>query len=359
MRSGRSWTYWRNRLFASAGFQRWASRTPGFRSIARTHARGLFDLTAGFVYSQIAAAFIESGLFAKLQERSLTLAEAAAAARLPEPAALTLLRAAESLELAESAGAAWTLGARGAMLAGTPGVPEMIAHHRTLYADLADPLAMLRGEGAGRLASLWSYDGAADPEAVAAYSALMAASQPMVAAQALAAYRFDRHRRMLDIGGGTGAFVAAVAEAAPALGLGLFDLPAVAARAKCRLGERVEIHSGNFRSDPLPTGYDLITLVRVLHDHDDAVAAPLLRAIAAALPPRGRLLIVEPLAGTSGAARVGGYFEFYLAAMRSGRPRTAGELRTMLAAAGFAKVRVLRTPLPMVASAVLAERGAV
>ena len=357
MEARQCWTRWRNRLLASAAFQRWASRVPIFRSVARGHARDLFDLTAGFVYSQIAAAFIDSGLFAALQQRSLDLASAATVTGLTEDGALALLRAAASLDLAERVGDAWVLGARGAMLAGTPGVPEMIAHHRALYADLADPLAMLRGGGAGRLAALWSYDGSADPEAVAAYSALMAASQPMVAAQALAAYRFDRHRRMLDIGGGTGAFVAAVAQAAPGLGLGLFDLPAVAARARCRLGERVQVHAGSFRTDPLPAGYDLITLVRVLHDHDDAVVAALLRAIVAVLPPRGRLLVVEPMADTPGAAQVGAYFEFYLAAMRSGRPRTPEELRGMLGAAGFARVRMLRTPLPLVASAILAERS--
>lgn len=350
------WTRWRNRLLASATFQRWTSHTPLFRAVARGHARALFDLTAGFVYSQIAAAFIDSGLFAELQKRPLEAADAAELADLPESAALTLLRAAESLGLAQSVGPLWVLGPRGAMLAGTAGVPEMIAHHRALYADLADPLAMLRGGGEGRLAALWTYGDAAASDAVSAYSALMAASQPMVAAQALAAYDFRRQQRMLDIGGGTGAFVAAVAAAVPTLGLGLFDLPAVAEAARCRLGDRAAIHPGNFRTDPLPRGYDLVTLVRVLHDHDDAVAAALLRKIFEALPHRGRLLIVEPMAGTPGAESVGAYFSFYLAAMRSGRPRTSPELCASLNAAGFERVRLLPTPLPIVARAIVAER---
>ena len=100
----------------------------------------------------------------------------------------------------------------------------MVAHHRLLYADLADPVALLRrGGGGGALSGLWHYAEAAgtgDAAAVAAYSALMAASQPMVAAQAIDAYPFHRHRRLLDVGGGEGAFLAAVGARVPALELG-------------------------------------------------------------------------------------------------------------------------------------------
>ena len=45
-------------------------------------------------------------------------------------------------------------------------------------------------------------------EAIAPYTALMAASQPMIAQQVLSAYSFRRHRCLLDIGGGDGAFIA-------------------------------------------------------------------------------------------------------------------------------------------------------
>ncbi|MDO9487190.1 MAG: methyltransferase [Sphingomonadaceae bacterium] len=357
-----SWTRWRNRLLGHSGFHRWASRLPFTRWVARRHARSLFDLTAGFVYAQVAAAFIESGLFDALQRGPLDIAAAASTARLSPDATRTLLLAAESLGLSQPVGDRWTLGARGAMLAGTRGVPEMIAHHRLLYADLANPLAMLRREREGALARLWSYDSDADRAAVGSYSALMAASQPMVADQALAAYRFTADRRLLDIGGGAGAFLAAIAPRAPRLGLGLFDLPAVVPEAMANLeshglADRVALHPGSFRTDPLPPGYDLMSLVRVLHDHDDDPAAELLAKICAALPPGGRLLIVEPMAGTSGAEPAGhAYFGFYLAAMRSGRPRRPDEIAAMLRNAGFSRSRLLRTPLPLVARVMLAQR---
>jgi demethylspheroidene O-methyltransferase len=354
------WKGWRNRLLASARFQRWAASFPLTRPVARYHARDLFDLTAGFVYAQVAYALVESGLLSALRRETLSVAVAAARSNLPEEGVLRLLRAGESLRLTEGlAGGAWTLGARGAALVGSPGVVEMIAHHRLLYQDLAEPLALLRGEQRGSLAGLWDYEATGSTEAAATYSRLMAASQPMVAAQALASFRFQRHRRLLDVGGGEGAFLEAVAESATQLQIGLFDLPPVAARAERRLArfaDRTTIHPGSFRHDPLPSGYDLISLVRVLHDHDDEPAASLLARVRDALPTGGRLLIVEPMAGTRGAEPAGhAYFGMYLLAMGSGRPRTPGEIGAMAIQAGFRRWHLLRNPLPLVARVLVAD----
>ncbi|PCD03624.1 methyltransferase [Sphingomonas spermidinifaciens] len=353
------WIAWRNGVIGSPRFQRFAARSPFLRPVARRRARTLFDLVAGFTYSQLLAACIETRLLDHLRGGPRGADDLAARIGLPADAAERLLRTAEGLGLVERLDQRWALGSEGAALLGNPGIAEMVAHHRLLYADLADPLALLRrGGGGGALSRHWHYaeaSGAGDAAAVAPYSALMAASQPMVAAQALAAYRFDRHARVLDIGGGEGAFLSAVARAVPELDRGLFDLPAVGERSRARLGDGVAIHRGDFLTDPLPTGYDLITLIRVLHDHDDVPAMQLLRAVRAALPPGGTLLIAEPMAGTRGAGGVGSYFELYLLAMGSGRPRTMQEIGAMLREAGFRRVRPLRTPLPLVASAVTAR----
>ena len=54
----------------------------------------------------------------------------------------------------------------------------------------------------------------------------MSRTQPLVAEDILDAYPFARHRCLLDVGGGEGAFLAAAAKRAPHLALRLFDLPA-------------------------------------------------------------------------------------------------------------------------------------
>jgi demethylspheroidene O-methyltransferase len=99
----------------------------------------------------------------------------------------------------------------------------------------------------------------------------------------------------------------------------------------------------------------------VLHDHGDAQAVRLLRAVRAALPSDGTLLIAEPMSGTPGAARVADvYFGFYLLAMGSGRARTPTQLARLLGAADFAAPRLHSTALPMAARLLVAHcsRGA-
>ncbi len=352
------WVGWRNRLLASPRFQHFATRFPLFRPVAQVRARELFDLVAGFTYAQTLAACIDSGLIEMLADAPLTTAEVESRTGLMGKGGITLLRAAAALKLVESLPRErWTLGTAGAALRGNPGIAEMVAHHRLLYADLADPLALLRrGGGGGELARYWAYaeaPGEGDSGAVDAYSRLMAASQPLVAQQVIDAYRFDRHQRMLDIGGGEGAFVKAVGAAFPQLERGVFDLPAVVAR----LGPGVAAHGGDFLAGPIPRGHDLVTLVRVLHDHDDVPAAKLLRNIFDSLSPGDTLLIAEPMAQTRGAARMGdAYFGLYLLAMGSGRPRSVREISAMLHAAGFARVRRIRTAMPITVSMIVATR---
>lgn len=360
------WIKWRNSIVGNPAFHRFAAGFPLTRPIARRRARAIFDLVAGFTFSQILSACVELGLFDRLAGGPVAIESLAAEWAMPVAGADRLLRAAAAIGITEPIGnGRWALGADGAALRANGGVVEMIAHHRLLYADLADPVALLRrGGGGGALQRFWHYagdTGQGTPEEVAAYSRLMAASQPLVAADVIGSYNFSRHRRMLDIGGGEGRFVRSIATAVPNLALAMFDLPAVAARAaetlaREGLGDRIATHGGDFLAGPIPPGHDLITLVRVLHDHDDAPAAQLLRNIRAALPPGGRLVIAEPMAETKGAETIGdAYFGLYLWAMGSGRPRSAGTIRAMLDSAGFRRSWGVTTPLPINVRMIVAQ----
>lgn len=350
----------RDRLVASPGFQRWAADFPLTRPIAERRARALFDLVGGFVYSQILDACVRLEVFEHLAKQPLTPAQLGAMVDLTPAAADRLLRAGVALRLLQRRSAGrFGLGPHGAALLGNPGIAAMVRHHRMLYRDLADPLALLRGELAETdLGRFWAYAGSAQPGAaaaaeVAAYSQLMTASHAFVAGDTLDAYSLRQHRCLLDVGGGEGNFLIAAGERWPHLELRLFDLPAVAERAAARLAEfglgaRSQTFAGDLMRDPLPRGADLISFVRVIHDHDDASAMVMLRAAHAALPSGGTLLLTEPMAETPGAEPIGdAYFGFYLLAMGSGRPRPPRELKAMLKAAGFARVRLLPTRRPM------------
>ncbi len=365
---GERWFAWRDRLLADPRFQRWAARFPLTRKVAERRSRELFDLCAGFVYSQVLLACVRLRTFDHLADGPRRLPELAASMGLEPAAAERLLDAAVSLRLLRRAGPErYGLGELGAALRANPGVLAMIEHHHLLYADLADPVALLRREGeGGQLQAYWAYARAGAPAdlddpRIAAYSALMSASQPLVSGDILDAYDFGRHRCLLDVGGGEGAFLEAVAARHPALQLRLFDLPPVAKRAAARLADaglapRAETHGGSFLADPLPRGADVVSLVRVVHDHDDDAVVTLLRAIRQALPPDGTLVVAEPMAETKGAEPMGeAYFGFYLWAMGSGRPRSPKALEALLAAGGFDAVRFVPTARPMLTRLLVAR----
>ena len=361
---------WRDRAIADPATRRRLAAFPLTRPIARRKARQLFDVCAGFVYTQVLATCVRLDVFGRVAGEPKTIAELAPLIELSEGATRRLVAAAVSLGLLGWRGGERVgLGELGAAIVGDDGLRALIEHHALLYADLADPLPLLRGDvGETRLSRYWAYARSADPaaldgEAVATYSRLMSQSQSLVAAEVLDAYRIDRHTHLLDVGGGEGTFCLAAAERSARLRVTLFDLPPVAERARLRFAERnlagrATAVGGSFFDDPLPRGEaDVASLVRVVYDHDDEAAMKIMRAVHAALPADGTLLLAEPMAGTPGAEPIGdAYFGFYLLAMQSGRARTPAMLQKMLGEAGFRSSRLLRTRLPLQTRLIVARR---
>lgn len=356
---------WLNRVVSSRNFQRWAARFPLTRGIVRREGEAMFDLVAGFCHSQILQALVTLDIPADLLRQSRTTGTLAHRAQVPVDRMAVLLNAGAAIGLlAKRRDDTWTLTRRGAALATVPGLSGMIRHHAVLYRDLADPVAFFRGETDTELAAFWPYvfgAGAAhDPETAARYSALMADSQTLVAEDTLAAIDLSGARHLMDVGGGTGAFLSAVGRAAPHLALTLFDLPAVAPHARARFDAdriAVTIVPGSFRDDPLPRGADTVTLVRVLYDHSDDTVRALLSRVHAALPPGGRLIVSEPMTGGGHPERAGdAYFALYCMAMRTGRARSSGEIAALLSASGFGRIASPRPARSFVTSVITSVR---
>ncbi|MEM8788117.1 MAG: methyltransferase [Pseudomonadota bacterium] len=357
---------WAHRRIADPGFQAWATRFPLTRPLANRQGARLFDLVSGFVYSQVLLACVRLDLFRLLDAGPRDLADLSAATGLDLDPLDRLVRAAAALDLVRLDGRDRVrLGPLGAALLGAPGVAAMVRHHPMFYRDLEDPIALLTApRGQTELARFWSYvgTGAAEDAAARDYSALMAASQRMVAAETLAVCPLHGVRRLLDVGGGAGAFLIAALRATPGLSGSVFDLPAVADQARAAFGSaglegRADAAAGSFLTDPLPRGADAISLIRVLYDHDDAVVRRILAAAHAALPPGGRIIVSEPMAGGARPSRAGdAYFGLYTAAMTSGRPRAPETHAEFLADAGFARPRILRPRQGFVTRVVTARK---
>ncbi len=362
----------KDRWIADTRFQNRVAKIPFIKNIAKKRANQLFDVMAGFVYTQILLSCVRLNLFNLLKDGPLNLDEIKKACSLDAIPLKKLLDAAVSIRLLEMRSKGrYGLGILGAPMVGNTALSSMIEHHTVLYEDLRDPLLLLSGDiEIKNLEKFWPYvspdekeqDSLKDKERVKNYSDLMSASLPLVADQVVDAYDFSRHECLLDVGGGQGTFLKRVFLNAPQLRRKLFDLPGVAGLAKDSFSltadhQDIEVHGGDFFQDPLPTGADLITLIRVIFDHDDERVKILLRSIFAALPPEGKLLIAEPMADTPDHPAMGhAYFGFYLLAMGRGRPRTIQEMSNLAIHSGFRSVEVLRCNMPINAQVLLISK---
>ncbi|MEM7256153.1 MAG: methyltransferase [Pseudomonadota bacterium] len=337
------------------------------RFIARRQASELFDLVSGFVYSQVLSAAVRLQLFDVLKQPK-TLTTICAETGLSATAAKRLLRATTALKLTRDLPAHhYGLARLGNAMIGNEGLQALVAHHDMLYCDLSKPASIFTDTGSTSLGEYWAYSRAdqtttdhTTASEVSDYSNLMAASQPMISEQVLQSYSFSRHHSVMDVGGGTGRFLQAVRQRYPILQLGLFDLPAVSEVRDCTHQNQLNIeqHTGDFLHDRLPVVADLITLVRILHDHNDAAVMVLLKNIYHALPDRGSLLIAEPMSDGAGAERVGeAYFNVYFLAMGKGEPRSSVRLKSMLYETGFTEVRVINTRLPLLCTVMTAQKN--
>ncbi|WP_297779150.1 methyltransferase [uncultured Roseovarius sp.] len=360
---------WLTRLISNPRFQHWASGFPLTRGIARRDGAEIFDIVQGFVQSQVLSALVELELLHRLADGPQDPAGLARRTGVPEDRMTILLQAGAALHLLKRRrDGRYALARKGAAILGVPGLEAMIRHHHAFYADMADPVALLRGQGETELARFWPYVfGAAvemEPEVAHRYSDLMAQSQGLVAQDVLRMIPFKDTRHLLDIGGGSGAFLGAVAARYPRLSLTLFDLPEVIPSARARLAQaglsaRLTLVPGSFRTESLPMGADTISLIRVLYDHDDATVAALLAKIHAALPPCGRLIVAEPMAGGARPERAGDvYFAFYTMAMGTGRARSAARIAALCRDAGFDHIHTPRSLRPFVASALSCVKSA-
>lgn len=338
---------WINRLIARPGFQSWASRFPLTRGRARADGAALFDVVQGFVQSQVLMALVELDMFRRLRAGPQTAEALGRACGIETDRMRVLLQAGAALGLLRRKRAGYALARKGAALMGVPGLEAMIRHHKAFYEDMRDPVALLRGPEETQLSQFWPYVfGGEVPEAEAAtYSDLMAQSQRLVAEDTLRAVSLKGVSHLLDVGGGTGAFLEAAGNAAPSMKMTLFDLPPVVPDALARfeaagMADRVTISPGSFREQALPGGADAVSLIRVLYDHSDDTVRALLARVYDALPDGGRLIISEPMGGGARPERAGDvYFAFYTMAMQTGRARSAAEIEALVREAGFTQIQ--------------------
>jgi predicted O-methyltransferase YrrM len=153
-------------------------------------------------------------------------------------------------------------------------------------------------------------------------------------------------KRLLDVGGGSGAYAIAFARANPALQAVVFDLATVvpiAAQqiAEAGLGDRVATRVGDLRTEALGSGYDLLLLSAICHMLDADENRDLLRRAFQALIPGGRLVIQDHvMTADKTSPRAGALFAInMLVGTAAGATYSEDEYTRWLRLAGFTSVR--------------------
>ena len=176
---------------------------------------------------------------------------------------------------------------------------------------------------------------------IAAMDARARAVAPGVARQV----DLDGVARMLDVGGGSGYFAIAFAQAAPDLRAVVLDQPAVLPITlrhiqAAGLQDRITVQPGNLNEDDLGEGFDLVLLSAICHMLDEVENQDLFVRAGRALRSGGRVVIrdflLEP--DRTGPREAALFALNMLVGTRSGNVYTQAEYAAWLEAAGFGSV---------------------
>jgi hypothetical protein len=187
------------------------------------------------------------------------------------------------------------------------------------------------------------------PELAGAYNGWMVTQSELQNGAVLASYDFSGHHRVVDVGGGQGATLAAILEAHPGITGVLFDRPEVVATAELpeSLTERCEIIAGDMLQG-VPVGGDAYLIKRVLMDWNDELAAKTLMNCRDAMAENGKILVIEPVVPGGNEPSVSKLLDITMLVMQhGGRVRTEGEHRALFETAGLELTRVIPTPSPL------------
>jgi hypothetical protein len=156
-------------------------------------------------------------------------------------------------------------------------------------------------------------------------------------------------RCLLDLGGASGSWTLAWLDVEPRARAIIFDLPHVIPLARQRLsnspvGERIELVAGDFYSDPLPRGADLVWVSAIVHQNSRQQNRDLFARVAEALEPAGWIYIRDVVLDATRTAPVAGalFAVNMLSATQGGNSYTFDELASDLQSAGFADVELVR-----------------
>ncbi|MBB5357040.1 putative transcriptional regulator [Rhodanobacter sp. ANJX3] len=174
-----------------------------------------------------------------------------------------------------------------------------------------------------------------NPSAAAIFHIAMEGGSKISLQSALDAYDFSIFEKIVDVGGGSGAFLRGILKKNTRSKGVLCDLPSVVERVKSEdLPSRIEVVCSDMFVS-VPKGGDAYIYKRILHDWDDDESVRILSNCRKAIVRHGRLLVIESVLKQPGQADPARWMDINMLVMLTGRERTEEDYRRIFKAAGF------------------------
>jgi hypothetical protein len=310
---------------------------PQGEDVARAQA-ALQQMTNGYWVTQIIYVAARFGIADLLKDGPRTISELARSTRTHAPTLYRVMRALSGL---------------GVFRENDDGTFEAIMNGEEWYRAWGGLLESLRtGETAfDHVFGMPFFEYlSANAGSAAIFNEAMASSTELAARAVAEVYDLSGVGTIVDVGGGTGAFLAGILMANPQARGVLFDRPDVVADANgiltgAGVASRCAVIAGDFL-EAVPSGGGAYILSWIIHDWDDDRAVTILKNCRRAMADDARLLILEQVVPRGNEPSLSKLYDLHMLVLYRGRERREDEYRALLAAANLHLARVIPTRVP-------------
>jgi len=256
----------------------------------------IIQVASGYMAAKQLFVAVEIGLFETLAEGAATIDELGQRTNIPRRTLRIITDAMVALGLLERTGDHYRNGVTTAAFLSGSGGPDLRAFFRLL--NSVSYRRWVRLEEAIRTDRIIFGESGFAEEEQRLYSAGVEAVTAGTAQALASTYDFAPHRRVLDLGGGTGSFLLPILARYQNLECTLYDLPQVAAATRQRMasdlvGARIQVIAADFFKDSIPEGYDVVIIANIVHCFAADRVIHLLRRVREHVSAEARILLVD------------------------------------------------------------------
>ena len=254
------------------------------------------EMASAFQGSRVLLTAYELDLFTALGEESRSASEVARTLDVDERAVERLMNTLCTLELLEKKEGKFsnTPSSSQFLVKGKPGFMTGLMHTADMWnawSTLTEAVRQGRSVTAGHIndrGEAW----------LSAFIAAMHARAVHQAPTVAALLDLSKVSRVLDIGGGSGVFSMAFVRDREGIEATIFDLPNVVPLTRdyieqAGLEDRMGTATGDYNTDDLGSGFDLVFLSAIIHSNSPAENRALMQKCAAALNPQGQVVVQD------------------------------------------------------------------